>query len=549
MIPSGTVKATMEELITEQGEHNISVDGPKTPYAKRSNVVGLWRKREEAIKASNEKSKEREQARQMQYEEKKEGNQEFEHDSRQQEKNFSDMFPSDPMAGVVSERNAPEPIADTSWYDPSEVYHKAPSPAPRRSNVRDSWKKKAASSPSAHLSQPDIMKSPSERSAPAHNRINESPSNANNNASAFDELKSKWKKFGVQNEGSPKPQTYKPETYRSRIAERKVEAKAEGNPKSTPDLESNQTANNLATSQTSRGIAVRRIGSNRFRSRVARKPTTSSTNSTDEIMGASAGGSGSEKKVSDTLSSNKASPKQPAPVIEKELVPNSPLDEMNNRDAPKTPVVTAYSRQENAKEVTPTSPISPTSPASSISRSSLSTRAHRRLRESRMTNQTRNEEEQEEEQEEDKNVKEADLSNITPMPMDESLAFKESLRSKSTQSTDDFMESQTSPLKTVVPDMETMVPDQFFSEKDANVDSIKSVIERTSLVQIANDMREEASTLFELDIINDGVQSALNTLGLADMFPSKAQRKGVKRPPSPVEEVAIEVEYVADMEG
>ncbi len=538
MIPSGTDKATMEELTTEQGEHNNSRDGPKSPHAKRSNVVGLWRKREEAIKASNEKLKER-QARQMQYEEKKEGNQEFEHDFRQQEKHFSEMFPSDPMAGVVSERNAPEPIADTSWYDPSEVIQKAPSPAPRRSNIRDSWKKKAASSPSAYMSQPatDIMKSPSESSTSAHNRVNESPSNAGNNASAFDELKSKWKKFGVQNEGS-KPGAYKPETYKNRIAERKVAAKLEESPKSTPDKVSEQTAKNPPISPTSRGIAARRIGSNRFRSRVARKPATSSTNSTDEIMDASADGSGPEKKVSDPLSLNKAS----APVIEKKSVSPFPLDEGNNGDAPKTPVVTTYSRPENVNEVTPTSP---TSPASSISRSSLSTRAHRRLRESRMTNQTRNEEEQEE----DKNVKEADLSNITPMPMDESLAFKESLRSKSTQSTDDFVKSQTSPLNTVVPNMETMVPDQFFSEKDANVDSIKSVIERTSLVQIANDMKEEASTLLELDIINDGVQAALYSLGLTDMLPSKSQRKVVKRPPSPVEEVAIEVEYVADMEG
>ena len=58
-----------------------------------------------------------------------------------------------------------------------------------------------------------------------------------------------------------------------------------------------------------------------------------------------------------------------------------------------------------------------------------------------------------------------------------------------------------------------------------------------------------ASSLFEFDIINEGVQgvqTALCTLG--DIFQVKSPRKLTRRAPSPVEEVAIEVEYVADPE-
>ena len=497
MIPSGTVKATMEEFNIEQGEH-ISHDGPKSSYAKRSNVVGMWRKKEEEIKSL--KSKEQ-QTRQMQSEEKKEGNEEFEHDSRQQETNYSDMFPSDPLAGIVPD----EPTAETSFEQ------RTPATAPRRSNVRDSWKKKAAS-PSAYSSQPS-------------SGINESPSNAN--ASAFDELKSKWKKFGVENGGDGKP-----ESIENKITDRKVDVKAEEKP--TPEkfteTSTEQVAKSSEAKQTLRGVAARRIGSNRFRSRVARKPTISATNSMDEIMGGSEAGTTPDKEVSD-------SPSHSAPVIEKELVPPFPTNELDTRETPKSPVVN-YSRH---NEVTPTSPLSPAS--STISRSSLSERANRRLRDIRTKSHPRNEED-----EDTKPKKAADLD-TSDMPMDESIAFKESMRSQGSNLTsDNFIDAQTSPLNTVVPDMENMVPDQFFSEKDANVDSMKSVIQQTSFVQIANDMKEEASTLMEFDFISEGVHSALYALGLEHMFPAKSPKRSIQRAPSPVEEVAIEVEYVADAE-
>lgn len=484
MIPSGTVKATMEEFNIEQGEH-ISHDGPKSSHAKRSNVVGMWRKKEEEIKSL--KSKEQ-QTRQMQFEEKKEGNGEFEQDSRQQDTNFSDMFPSDPLAGIIPD----EPTAETSFEQ------RTPATAPRRSNVRDSWKKKAAS-PSSYSSQP-------------------SP--------AFNELKSKWKKFGVENGGDGKQASIE-----NKIADRKVDAKAEKKP--TPEKVTEKSTEQAAKSSeaklTSRGIAARRIGSNRFRSRIARKPSISATNSTDEIMGASEDGNTPDKKVSD-------SPSNSTPIIEKELVPPFPTDELDTRDTPKSPVVN-YSRH---NQVTPTSPLSP---ASTISRSSLSERANRRLRDIRTKSNPRNEED-----EETKPKKAADLD-TSDMPMDESIAFKQSMRSQGSNLTsDNFIHAQTSPLNTVVPDMENMVPDQFFSEKDANVDSMKSVIQQTSFVQIANDMREEAGTLMEFDFISEGVHSALYALGLEDMFPAKSPKNSTKRAPSPIEEVAIEVEYVADAE-
>ena len=101
----------------------------------------------------------------------------------------------------------------------------------------------------------------------------------------------------------------------------------------------------------------------------------------------------------------------------------------------------------------------------------------------------------------------------------------------------------------IVPDADRMVPEEFVSEKDANVESFKTAYETTSFEQIAKDMTEQASSVLGIDILNNGMQNTLNELGLGDVFrQKKTNRKKVpkRRVPSPVEEVAIEVEYVAD---
>ena len=101
----------------------------------------------------------------------------------------------------------------------------------------------------------------------------------------------------------------------------------------------------------------------------------------------------------------------------------------------------------------------------------------------------------------------------------------------------------------IVPDADRMVPEEFVSEKDANVESFKTAYETTSFEQIAKDMTEQASSVLGIDILNNGMQNTLNELGLGDVFrQKKTTRKKIpkRRVPSPVEEVAIEVEYVAD---
>jgi len=108
--------------------------------------------------------------------------------------------------------------------------------------------------------------------------------------------------------------------------------------------------------------------------------------------------------------------------------------------------------------------------------------------------------------------------------------------------------SQRSPLHDVVPDADKMVPEEFVSEKNTNVDSFKTAVERTSIGQLAKDMTEEASSVLGLDIFNNGMQNAINKLVIGDIFQQKKSppKKLPKRAPSPIEEVAIEVEYVAD---
>lgn len=525
MIPSDTViteNEEMEEPTSAQADH-IAQDAPKSSYAKRSNVVGMWRKREEAIKASNVKSKEK--AREIEAEEKKESNQEFELDSRQQKIRHSETLPND-LKTVGFERNGPEQTSDTSSY--------------RRSNIRDSWKKRSATSPSIHSSQPspDIVGTASEKShASMKNCISES--NSNNTSIAFDELKSKWKKFGVQQEDNLKAEQDGKQIAESDVIGKSKETLNLSLDRSTQEC-TKQNTKSSGASQTSRALAARRIGSNRFRSRFDRKPSTSS--STDEISGSSVDGLDPERMLSEPTISTKGSPIQSQSLNEKDLFPPFPLDETNSNEpdftdpgvhtTPKSPLTNFHQDSD----------VTPASPDSNISRSSLSTRANRRLRDMRMKNQSRKE---------DDNIAREIIVNSEPMPMDESTAFQKSQQSQSANVTsENAIGAQTSPLNGVVPNMEEMVPDQFFSEKDANVESFKTVYDKTSFGQIANDMREEASSLFELDILNEGVQgvhSALNTLGDA-LFQTTSPRKLTRRAPSPIEEVAIEVEYVADPE-
>ena len=104
---------------------------------------------------------------------------------------------------------------------------------------------------------------------------------------------------------------------------------------------------------------------------------------------------------------------------------------------------------------------------------------------------------------------------------------------------------KSSPLHGVVPDANKMIPEEFVSEKNTNVESFQSAYNRTTLKDIAKDMTDEASSVLGMDDFNQIMQDAFNKIPFGDLFhlPSK---KIIKRVPSPVEEVAIEVEYVAD---
>jgi hypothetical protein len=115
----------------------------------------------------------------------------------------------------------------------------------------------------------------------------------------------------------------------------------------------------------------------------------------------------------------------------------------------------------------------------------------------------------------------------------------------------------------VVPNAMEMIPDEFVSEKNASVQSFQSAYERMSLEQIAKDMQEEASSVLKMDFLNNeylnkGIDAAgkgINAAGMSlhqlvggdILFQKKSTKtKLPKRAPSPVEEVAIEVEYIAD---
>lgn len=647
MILTDTVEAgneKMEEMTSAQDQHIVH-DGHNSSYPKRSNVAGMWKKREEAKKFSNVMSIEN--ASWVDFEEKKEGIQEIEHDSRQQEKSYSATLPCDSKT-VGSERNAPEPTTDAN----SDVG------ASRRSNIRNSWKKKAANIESIQLRQlslnaekmGDIMITASDSivspqsqssfrgdiisgtnlvvsatkstdlstSAKRSNVRNSwrkisSASPSKEGSGAFDELKSKWAKFGVQTEDNPTT-----ESDPNEMAEREVKEKIQEIPlyesvpprdrigekttiqdeKSTPEspMRSSNKDTQEGTKQDTKSPGSqyeysprsRRMSSKRFRPKYARKPLAVSTSSTDEIMGVTKNASAdlidSEKKISNQSVSTNKSPSPFLPSIEKKKVPSFPLDEIvhnesdlhvntnvqensreidNNACRSFVPIQSpesiskdiskSTSRQENITEVAlsgsgswgeDSSNMKEGSTANSnISRSSLSSRANRRLRDIRMRNQMRKEEVSEQPSKETDTNCASGLSSSKPrsktneshgstiMPMDESAA--------------DGASFVRSPLHDVVPDVKGMVPDEFVSEKNANVESFKTAYKRTSFEQIANDMKEETTSLFGMDILNEGIHSAMNKLGLGDIFQT-SPRKAIRRAPSPVEEVAIEVEYIAD---
>ncbi len=486
----------MDEATPTQTER-IPQDGPTALHAKRSNVAAQWRKKEEAIKAANIKAKEK--ARDIDFEEKKEASQDFELDSEEKGKTESVM--ETPNSNAVA-----SPTTDMGSY--------------KRSNIRDSWKKKAATSPYSSQQSPSIP------------RNTESPSNAN--SAAFDELKNKWKKFGV--ESGTQPQSGEKQITESEMkseVQETVETEAKSDVKQTAEKIQKESVTESSkpslggdgVTKGSRAAVARRMGSSRFKSRFDRSPQTSSK--TDE-KSATAADPIAENTVKD----------DPFPSTT-ESTAFSDDNEWNSFDNKGWFPTEAFATDQGISNVPPKSPVmtsstwqveaTPASPNSAISNTSLSSRASRRLRDIRARKQALKTDE-EQLKVDAKDVEEKD----NPEPTEGSKTSAES------------------PLKGIVPSsMEEIVPYQFFSEKDLHVDSFKSVLSNTSFGQIANDIREEASTIFELSIVNEGVQSLQSTLtswGLGDIFSSHSPNESTERPASPVEEVAIEVEYVADPE-
>jgi hypothetical protein len=587
MILTDTVEAgneKVEEMTSAQDQH-IAHDGHNSSYPKHSNVAMMWKKRDEANKASDFMSLEKTSW--VDFEEKKEGIQEIVHDSRHQEKSHSATLPSGSKT-VGSDRNAPEPTNDLN----SDVG------APRRSNIRNSWKKKAANIESIQLRQSSpkvettgeimITSSDSLVSPQSQIALSASPkstdlsisakrSNVRNSwrkissaspskegSGALDELKSKWAKFGVQTEDNPTTESDTNEMDERAVKENSQEIplnesvpprdriggkttdqdekSAPESPMRSSDKDSKDTES--PGSQYEYSPRSRRMASKQFRPKYARKAPAVSSSDTKETLGATKKTSAdpSEKEVSNQPASTKKSPSPFLPSIEKK-VPSFPLEESPSRsfvpiqslDSIFKDISKSTSHQENINEVALSGSGSCGEEGSAANsnvspRSSLSSRANRRLRDIRMRNQMR--------REEDVGNPSKETSSSFPrtktneaMPMDESAAEAKG--------------DQMSPLHVVVPYVKQMVPDKFVSEKNANLESFKTAYERTSFMQIASDMKEEATSLFGMNILNEGVYSAINSLGLGDMF-QISSTKAIGRAASPVEEIAIEVEYVAD---
>jgi hypothetical protein len=128
--------------------------------------------------------------------------------------------------------------------------------------------------------------------------------------------------------------------------------------------------------------------------------------------------------------------------------------------------------------------------------------------------------------------------------------------SGNTKETSSIRSNLHSTLKDVVPNASDMIPDEFVSEKNASVKSFRSAYENLSLEQIAKDMKEEASSALRIDflsheLLNKSMNAAgasLNKLVAGEIFNMKKQNRRllINRATSPVEEVAIEVEYIGD---
>ncbi len=113
-------------------------------------------------------------------------------------------------------------------------------------------------------------------------------------------------------------------------------------------------------------------------------------------------------------------------------------------------------------------------------------------------------------------------------------------------------------------DSDDIVTDQFVCQSNADVEAFTASFQSLSLAQFASDLKEEAGTVLKgVDFKklsnnwNEGVAAASQSLGAASQTLNKLVRKEVvpkkkhlplvpDRIPSPVEEIAIEVEYVED---
>lgn len=635
----------------------------KPSYPKRASVVELWRKRESAIKASSSISKGR--TRPFGYEEKKEAHQpidsESEKDARQQGGN-PDTF----VHPTGSDRNGPEPTTDTA-VDVGTAKIKSESIyAPKRSNIRDSWKKKATYVPSPHQS-PGVGKiveienpvldsstnstqlntKPENKSIPSTIEKPHTPLSAGSAAnitkaspSPFDELKSKWAKFGVQKDRksevqsplspkisastlkaepgiadksedksvvklSPMRQYSKtkntrdqrspartPLVIRTREESTQVSTTEGGSSVNSPSLSKEVAKQNSPSSETrSTFLAARR-----FRSRYGRRPASTKNCTTDETTGLTTNPSTdlADKNVTssptkncttdktivltkspstDLEDKNATSPsvlkKEPIdssiPTIEKELVPSFPLDETIPVNSP--PVSTgpiAASVAQNQNNMT-------------ASRSSLSSRASQRLRDIRKKTRTKEEIGSPTNRSNDpthivspaaheKDLEDSKFQDPGRIPLRPSRSLQRNRTNESYASTfvsqDDCSEStygnsqmnsthasvfttdstvaesksdEKVPLRDAVLDVDGMIPAEFVSENNTNFKSFKTAYDNTSFGQIAKDITEEASV---------GMDVAMNTLG--ELFQLNSPKKMIRRAPSPVEEVAIEVEYVAD---
>eukprot|EP00536_Pseudo-nitzschia_multiseries_P017020 jgi/Psemu1/48986/gm1.48986_g len=694
----------MEEA-TNYREEQLANNEGKPSHSKRSSVVELWKKREGTIKAGNVVSKER--AKDIEFEEKKESNQQididFEQDSRQQEKgtnsqegserngpelttsplegrmeNSKNIVASAPRRASIRDSwkkkaasipppqpsprvvmttdtngaesndswkkraaNIPSPqpsprvvmTTDTNGAESNDSWKKraanipSPQPSPRvvmttdtnGAESNDSWKKRAANIPSPQPSPRVVMTTDtngaesSDISSPRSKSVSEIKITQPGieNSSAFDELKSKWAKFGVQKQDGGNQQSVSTSQH----------AFAESSSRSvnqSGDADVGDASMQISWEKTLPKAVNKTTVNGDYHPLLALQETNRRQNATSARATDKASSPANNKSAA---TQNVDSRIQQVPSIEKETVTSSPGGEATQNDANSSP--NPYSStnvgQRNVYERSRSFDLKPSRSSSNsnlrstsstddgsaimeesptVSRSALSSRASRRLRDIRQRQQTQrkdatddtkspphqdkhtgdvtippdsamNEPLQESQIPEPGHISSRSSSSIQRLKTNESndgnfisigvsSAFSPSLCAESTfistqihptcatdcnsrnDTVGDSKDNPKSPLHNVVPDMNDMIPDEFVSEKNAHFESFKTAYDNTSFSQIAKDMTEEASSIFGL-----GIHTAINNLG--DMFQTQSPKKKViKRAPSPVEEVAIEVEYVAD---